>query len=180
MSLLAWLNPTRWLILIAAVGALTLGYFAWANHQQGIGEARATERYNLAIAAQKQEAKTKLSELTQRKLEAEIALSKLTAQMEKDREILQAKNAADLRNRLIGPGLHFNTKIAGRGGSGGGTENKADQPTGDAGTTRIELPKQINDDLWQLAADAQSLAIDYEVLYNHLHNPNLVCELRKE
>lgn len=180
MNLLAWLNPTRWLIMIAAVGALTLGYFAWANHQQGIGEARATERYNLAIAAQKQEAKTKLSELTQQKLEAEIALSKLIAQKEKNREISQAKNAADLRNHLIGPGLHFNAKITGRGGGGGSAENKADQPTRDAKTTNIELPKQISDDLWQFAADAQSLSIDYEVLYNHLHNPNLVCELRKE
>lgn len=180
MGILAWLNPTRWIILLAAVGALTLGYFAWAAHEQGIGEARATERYNLAIAAQKQEAKTKLLKLAQDKLEAEMALAKLIAQMEKNREISQAKNTADLHRNLIGHVLHFSTKIAGRGSSGGSTASKADQPTGNAETADIQLPKQINDDLWNLAADAQSLAIDYSILYNHLHNPNLVCELRKE
>ena len=42
---LAWLNPARWLMLLALALALWAGYAAWAHHQQGIGYDRAQAEY---------------------------------------------------------------------------------------------------------------------------------------
>lgn len=55
MGILAWLNPTRWLILLGAVAALTLGYFAWREHQREIGGDEVRAAY--AVAAKKEDAK---------------------------------------------------------------------------------------------------------------------------
>ena len=45
MTALAWLDPTRWLILLGVALALWFGYAAWAHHQQGIGYDRAKAEY---------------------------------------------------------------------------------------------------------------------------------------
>lgn len=45
MTALAWLDPTRWLILLGVALALGFGYAAWARHQQGIGYDRAKAEY---------------------------------------------------------------------------------------------------------------------------------------
>ena len=74
MNILAWFNPTRWLILVLAIAALTAGYFGWASHQQAIGEKRATDRYELALGKQKAEASTTLNAETTKVLTAERAL----------------------------------------------------------------------------------------------------------
>lgn len=128
---------------------------------------------------QKAEATAKLAELTQDKLTALAALAALKSDLEKSREVLQSKNAADLRARTAGPRLQFTTKAAGCWGGGSGTTSPAPGATADAGTTVVQLSNQINSDLWQLAADAQSLTIDFGVLYAYVHNPKLVCELRQ-
>ncbi|MEO8021054.1 hypothetical protein [Polaromonas sp.] len=44
-DILAWFNLGRWLMLLALAGALTLGYFAWADHQQDIGYGKARAEY---------------------------------------------------------------------------------------------------------------------------------------
>lgn len=36
-SLLALINPYRWVLWLAFAGALVFGYFAWAGHQQSVG-----------------------------------------------------------------------------------------------------------------------------------------------
>ena len=67
-----WLNPGRWLLYAAFIGALWLGYTAWADHQQGIGEARANARWQQATDELKEQARTTLA--------AETAKAKTTAQ----------------------------------------------------------------------------------------------------
>ena len=42
---LAWLNPARWLMLLALALALWAGYAAWSDYQQGIGYDRAQAEY---------------------------------------------------------------------------------------------------------------------------------------
>lgn len=53
MNPLDFLNPGRWLMLLAAVAALTLGYFAWADHQQNIGEARVQLKWDASVSRQR-------------------------------------------------------------------------------------------------------------------------------
>ena len=45
LEVLAWFNPTRWLIALGLALALWAGYHAWAHHQQGIGYDRARAEY---------------------------------------------------------------------------------------------------------------------------------------
>jgi hypothetical protein len=61
---LSWLSPTRWLLCAGLLLALWAGYEAWADHQQDIGDQRATARYELALAKQRTEAATKLATVT--------------------------------------------------------------------------------------------------------------------
>lgn len=161
-------------ILVAIIAALVAG----ERYIEGIGYDRRAMEDDIAMGAQKLEATGRLATLTQEKLDAVAALATLTQQLEKSREELQTKNAADLRARRAGPSLRFvTTETVGRGCSGGGAEGEAPGTASDTSPTVVQLPKQINDDLWQYAADAESLKIDYSVLYTHLHNPKLVCEL---
>lgn len=37
MNMLLWLNPLRWIMLLALCGSLTLGYFSWRSHEREIG-----------------------------------------------------------------------------------------------------------------------------------------------
>ena len=72
-----WLNPYRWLLLLALCAALGIGYVSWAHHQQSIGEARATARYEAALTKQKQEAAALLASETDKVQAAESELLKL-------------------------------------------------------------------------------------------------------
>jgi hypothetical protein len=52
MNFLAWMNPGRWLLMLAGIAALTLGYFAWADHIGNEREAKVVARYaKQAVAA---------------------------------------------------------------------------------------------------------------------------------
>ena len=168
------------LIKIGAVLALLAALFFGEQYIEGRGYDRRAAEDAAVMGQQKSEAAAKLADLTQEKLTALAELANLKSELEKNREDLQSKNAADLRARRAGPGLRYvtNPQAAGCGRSGGGTESPAPGAAPDAGATVVQLPRQISDDLWQYAADAQSLAIDYEVLYSYVHNPRLVCELR--
>ncbi|WP_157979216.1 hypothetical protein [Rhodoferax ferrireducens] len=134
MSALAWLNPARWLMLLAAVGALTLGYYAWADHQQGIGDARATVRWTAALEKQKGEAARVLA--VER---AKVAAVELALQDIKNTQELQdaghQKTVAGLSARLrdlAGPaGRLRDPHAAGCGGGGGGTPGAVASATGD-------------------------------------------------
>ena len=168
------------LIKIAVVAALLAALFYGEQYVEGLGYDRRAAEDAAVMGQQKSEAAAKLADLTQEKLTALAELANLTTRLEKTREDLQTKNTADLRARRAGPGLHFvtNPQAAGCGRSGGGTESPAPGAAPDAGATVVQLPRQISDDLWRFAADAESLKIDYGVLHAYVHNPKLVCELR--
>lgn len=177
--------PYKLLAIVLLCAASAFGLHTWtaslvakgdtAGYNRRAGEDTAT------IEKQNDEAAAKLAELTQEKLTALAALAALKSDLEKTRETLQSKNAADLRARTAGPRLQFTTQTAsaGCGGGSGSATSPAPGPAADASTTVVQLPEPINGDLWQLAADAESLSIDYGVLYTFLHNPKLVCELRQ-
>ena len=109
------------------VVALIVGYFAWANHQQGIGEARATEKYNRAIEAQKREASAMLAKETTRVAAAEHALQDFKNNQEvRDASNKRATDNLTARLRaLAGPGgrLRDPHADAARPGQGGGSPN---------------------------------------------------------
>ena len=45
MSFLEWMNPSRWLLGLALAGALTLGYYAWADHIGDVREDKVRAKY---------------------------------------------------------------------------------------------------------------------------------------
>lgn len=51
MNLLTWLNPGRWLLVLAAVAALILGYFAWADHIGDVREEQVRAEYAKQVKA---------------------------------------------------------------------------------------------------------------------------------
>ena len=164
------------LIKIAAVLVLLAALFFAEQYVEGRGYARARAEDMAAVNAQKAEAAATLAAETAKTLANATRLSDLIAKTETDRETLQIKNRADLRSRSAGPRLQF-TAEARRGGGGDGTQGPATGAACDPGPAVVQLPAAIDGRLRDLAADAQSVAIDYGVLYDYVHNPKLVCEL---
>lgn len=116
-----------WLYRVLAIAALTgllwLGYETWAAHQQGIGEARATARYNTAIDQQKAQAGQLLRVETDRANAATAKLIELKTEREK-KDVENQSTIDRLAARLrvaVGPvGRLRDPNAAGCGGGGGG------------------------------------------------------------
>lgn len=53
---MAFLNPYRWILAIALIGALVLGYFAWEKNIRSDERAKVVTEYNVKIAKQKADA----------------------------------------------------------------------------------------------------------------------------
>ncbi len=168
---------TEILIKIGAVLALLAALFFAERYIEGLGYSRARAEDQAAAATLKAQAATTLATETKAKLDAQAQLSNLIAEKEIDRENKQLANRADLRTRQSGPRLQFAAE-AGCGSGRGGAAGAAPGAPSDPGATVVQLPEPLNGNLLGFAADAQSLAIDYGVLYDFLHNPKLVCELR--
>ena len=123
-----WLNPGRWLLYAAFIGALLLGYNAWADHQQGIGEGRANTRWQQATDKLKTEARAKLAAETAKADKATDELRKFKdAQELKDAQA--RKTVAALRQRLAAvPGGRLRDPNAPGCGSGGSGPQAKDSP----------------------------------------------------
>lgn len=132
-----WLNPGRWLLYAAFIGALWLGYTAWADHQQSIGEARANARWQQATDKLKSEARDKLAAETAK-------VDKATDDLRKFKDAQELKDAtnrqtvARLRDEVRagtraggGPGLR-DPWATGCGG-GGSSAQTADTARADSG-----------------------------------------------
>lgn len=107
MSLFDFMNPGRWLLILAAGLALFIGYEAWKVHQQGIGEERATATYNTDIKKQKGEARAALASETGKKETAEKAL----------RDFKEKQELKDAANKQTVDGL--STQLRAAAGSAG-------------------------------------------------------------
>lgn len=136
-----WLNPYRWLLLLALSGSLTLGYFAWASHQQGIGEARAAARYEAALTKQKADAAALLAKETAKVHATEASLQKFHFDQEfkdltneKTIAILAGKlhRASGISGRLRDPNAEAGCRSGGGGAQGQGDAGTGDRP-GDGG-----------------------------------------------
>ncbi|PHM20921.1 MAG: hypothetical protein CK604_00475 [Curvibacter sp. PD_MW3] len=116
----------RWLLYLALCAALWAGYTSWRDHQQDIGDQRATDRYEKALKTQKGEAAALLATETARANEAERRARELIAEQEK-RDAKNLNTVATLQARLralAGPSGQLwdpNAK-PGRGCGGGGPQ----------------------------------------------------------
>jgi hypothetical protein len=129
---LSWLSPTRWLLCAGLLLALWAGYEAWADHQQDIGDQRATARYELALAKQRTEAATKLATVTAAVRAKELALNSFRDQQETLDAKHQATVAANARRLAAAVSLHAgqlrDPNAAAQCGGGSGSAGSADDP----------------------------------------------------
>ena len=165
---MSWLNPGRWLLIGGLLAALWLGYGAWAAHQQGIGEARATVAYNAAIDKQKTKAGQLLQVETDRANAATAKLNKLKTEREK-RDVENKSTIAALAVRLraaAGPAARLRDPHAAGCGSGGGSAPAADLARAEGGAADGAeaggfLSKQLTEFLLSQAADADQVNLAY-------------------
>lgn len=165
---MSWLSPGRWLFIGGLLAALWLGYGAWAAHQQGIGEARATTTYNTAIDKQKREAGQLLQAETER---ANAATNKLiewkTEQEKQDAENQSA--IADLAGRLrvaAGAAGRLRDPHAAGCGGGGGDTNAADPARAGGGAAdAAQTGGLLSADLTELLLSQAKIADGINVAY---------------
>ncbi len=133
------------------------------------------------VDANKAQAVKVLAKIINENLDAETRLKTLTDKMEADRGKAQTDLAAVVQRRAATERLSFTapaTEAGGRGRGGGSTEGQAGVATADpAATTTIVLPERVSGRLFARAGDAESLSIDYRLLFDWVNNPKLVCEL---
>lgn len=152
-SVMAWLNPGRWLMLIVAAGVMTLGYFAWADHQQGIGDARATERWVKVI----EEQKTKAIKVLANEVAKVAAVERALEDAKNEQELQDAANqktvaglSARLRD-LAGPAGRLRDPNAdGCGGGGAGAQRQAARSANDRADDAAEAGGLLSAELGEL------------------------------
>jgi hypothetical protein len=146
------LNPYRWLLLLALCGALGIGYVSWAHHQQDIGEARATARYEAALVKQKAEAAALLSTETAKVEAKESELLQLHFEGEL-RDQVNEKTIVVLADKLHRLGRLRDPYAAGCGGGGSTTQStdpaSAGSGAGDASDGAGLLSERASDFLRQ-------------------------------
>jgi len=167
-----------WAIKIGAgallFGALIAGYFAWASHQQGIGEERATIKYNAKIEKQQKEAVELLAKETARVTATEKALQA----SKNNQEIQDAKNTkvvAGLTARLRD--LTVNGRLrdphAGRGGGGGAASGAGSSGSGNR-------PDDGADASGILSADLSGLLQRLTLKADQINNAYISCRADAE
>jgi hypothetical protein len=131
MGLLEWMSPTRWVILLAMLLALTAAFFGYG--QVCANEAREAEhnRMQLAIDELQLEAAQKLAAATKRAL----ALERQVAQMQADKEADYEKRRMDSRAAA----LALADDVARHGG-------RLFDPAGQCGSSGGGAPSEAADD----------------------------------
>ena len=161
-----WLNPGRWLLYAAFIGAVLLGYNAWADHQQGIGEARANARWQKATDELKAKASDQLADETAKADKATDELRKFKdAQELKDAQA--RKTVADLRQRLaaLSGGRLRDPNAPGCGGSGGGTQAQDSTGTQPGNTDGAQAGGLLSAELTGLLQRLHSEADEINIAY---------------
>lgn len=165
-AIMSWLYRT--LAIGVLISLMALGYRAWATHQQGIGEARATARYNAAIDKQKTQAGQLLKAETDRANVATAKLIELKTEREKnDAENKSAIDSLAVRLRAAaGPTSRLRDPYAAGCGGGGGSAPAADPARAEGGAADGAeaggfLSKQLTEFLLSQAADADQVNLAY-------------------
>jgi len=128
--------------------SITSGYLIWANHQQGIGEARATGKYNTLIEAQKKEAAIVLAGETARVVSAERALQDFKNRQEvKDAGNKKTVDTLSARLRDLAVNGRLRDPHAGRGSGGGGASGAVASGTGNRPDNGAETPGLLSAEL---------------------------------
>ena len=164
---LAWVKAA---LVAAALAALAVGYFAWADHIGNVRETAVRAVYDLAIAKQKIAAAKLLADETAKTRAVETKLNAALAAQEKT----DAQNAqtvaglrADLRRKSRaagGPGLH-DPNAAGCGGGSGGTESPVATSADSGAADPAQAGGLLSEPLEQLLLRITSEADDINVAY---------------
>lgn len=163
----------KWLLYLllagASVGAVVVGYQTFVNHQQTIGDQRATARYELLLSRQKTDAAALLATETARANEAERRARELLAEQEK-RDAKNVNTVAGLQARLralAGPAGQLRDPNAqpGRGCSSGGpqgaTATGATDRAADAAETGGLLSPELSGLLQARLIEADEINVAY-------------------
>lgn len=170
--------PYKVLAWALLLGTLAAGFFTYRTAQREFGAEQERAVWAAKLTIQKEEAQVLLDKELLRSSEARTELAATIASLGTQREKLQTENAANLSKYTSTYRLQY-TPEPGRRLGGVGTQSGKAGTANDTSATSLQLPKQISDNLLKLAADADSLAIDYGILFTYVNNPKLVCELRE-
>lgn len=170
MNPLAFLNPGRWLLYLAAIAAAVVAYNLWAEHHQGIGAREERAAWEAATAKQKVEAASTLAAVTTRALTAERALNAARAAQEKtdaeNKKLLADQRANPLPGSRAAGGIglrdpHATGCRCGGGGAASGTAPGAVAGAGDATQASGLLSEPLERLLLELTDEADALNIAY-------------------
>jgi predicted transcriptional regulator len=169
-----------WVKALAVAAVVAAAVTACNKRDEGLLERGRSEQRVIDQAAQdrlKADAQTALDAETARVRKAEEALATLTHQMEVEREKSQAAVRAAAR---VTPRLQYAAPAAsGCRPSSDSAKTAPSEAASDPAPAVIQLPDPIAADIWGYAADAESLAVDYAVLYRWANNPKLSCVLEE-
>lgn len=170
--------PYRLIAYAALLAAAVGGFFAYSSHERTVGADAERALWEDKVKLQKAQAVLLLKTATDQATEARLQLAASIEELGKQREKLQAENAASLLDYAATHRLRFRA-AKGCGVSGDTAQSGAPSTADNTDSTYVQLPDKVNSDLFRLAGDAQSLAIDYSILYKYVNNPRLVCELKE-
>ena len=165
----------RAVAVAAILAALAWGYHLWADHQREIGRVEQLDVDQIAINKIKADAAMALEAETALVRAAEDHTEALKRSLEVAREKAQSANRDAVAARAAGQRLRFASETSGCRVGSDSAKAAPDSPASDAGTAYVELPEPVNRRLWELAGKAESLAIDYRVLYEWANTPGMVC-----
>ncbi|MBK5203879.1 MAG: hypothetical protein JJD98_00270 [Polaromonas sp.] len=151
MNLLAFFSPTRWLMLIAAVAALTLGYYGWRGHQRSIGAAP----YITAIAVQKAEA-TRLLAAETEKVEATQKQLELALLTQEKTDALNQQKSDGMADRLRRLAAAADGRLRDPAGCG----RSSSSPSGQAAATATDRADNDPQASGLLSTDLSRLLLD--------------------
>lgn len=175
-----------WLKIIAALALATVLVAACQKRDTGLIDQGRTEQRAVDQKAQdkiKADAAFELAAQTALTNAAEDRTLALKQELEVARETAQTANRAAVAARAAGQRLRFVAQEAPAdrcGGGGGGAQAAPDLAASDPGPAYVELPAEVNRRLWELAGEAESLAIDYRTIYAWANNPEMVCTLQSQ
>lgn len=159
------LSLIRIAVIVGALSLLTAGYFAWAGHQQDIGQARATAVYEAQLAKQKDDAKILLAAETAKVKTAEKSLQDFSNQRAEN-DLVNEKTISVLAGRVHALGrLRDPGATVGRGGGGSGTQSAGSTSAGDSQAAGAQadrfLSAELTGFLQRQASDADEVNAAY-------------------